>query len=155
MTERPYLLMQRRLHDCPPDPIWPDGLHLDHFSDGTAREAHVLLELAYASGGGQVPDFETWWAALSQDSEYAPGLCFPVRDGDARLVAFAQCWTSGFVKDFAVHPHWQRRGIGRSLLLHIFRTFQTRGAPAVSLKVEAGNRRALIFYEKIGMTPAV
>lgn len=154
MTEPPYILMQRGLHDLPPERAWPDGIRLEQFTHAMARDAHALLETAYASGGGRVPDFENWWTALSSDAEYAPDLCFPVRDRGGQLAAFAQCWTSGFVKDFAVHPDWQRRGIGRALLLHVFQVFRMRGAIAVSLKVEADNARALQFYQSLRLSLA-
>ncbi len=64
---------------------------------------------------------------------------------------FAQCWTTNFVKDFVVHPDWQRRGLGRALLVHVFHVFQERGAPAVELKVETGNFSAIQFYQNLGM----
>ena len=89
MTERPYLLLQRHLHDLPPERAWPGGVQLDQFSDAMAREAHALLQTTYASGGGRVPGFESWWSALSNDPEYAPDLCFPVRDRDGALAGFA------------------------------------------------------------------
>jgi ribosomal protein S18 acetylase RimI-like enzyme len=145
--------MQRRLNDILPDRAWPEGIYLDLFANSMAREAHALLESAYASGGGQVPGFENWWAALSQDAEYASDLCFPLRDQNGNLVAFAQCWTSAFVKDFAIHPARQRRGIGRSLLLHIFHIFQARGAETISLKVEVDNLRGVALYRSLGMSP--
>jgi GNAT superfamily N-acetyltransferase len=147
-----YLLMQRNLRDIAEEPRWPDGIHLHPFAAGIAPEVHALMELAYRDGGGRVTDLETWWSALSQDVEYELGLCFPVRDGTGKLIAFAQCWTSGFVKDFVVHPHHRRQGLGRALLLHVFRIFRERGHPAVSLKVETNNPAGIGFYESLGMS---
>jgi ribosomal protein S18 acetylase RimI-like enzyme len=98
------------------------------------------------------PPFEDWWSSLSNDGEYDPDLCFPVRDRNGGLVGFAQCWTTGFVKDFVVHPRHRRRGIGRALLLHIFRIFRERGAEAVDLKVQTDNPSGAVrFYESLGM----
>jgi ribosomal protein S18 acetylase RimI-like enzyme len=152
VTEPPYLRMRRRLDESVGDPIWPEDVHLDTFTDGHAVEAHALLELAYADGGGSVPSFPEWWGSLSHDSEYDPGLCFPVRDGNGGLVGFAQCWTTSFVKDFVVHPHHRRRGIGRALLLHTFRIFRERDAEAVDLKVQTDNPSGAVrFYESLGM----
>lgn len=152
MTELPHLRMRRRLDESVGDPIWPEEVHLDAFTEDHAAEMHWLLELAYADGGGSVPPFAEWWSSLSRDSEDHPGLCFPVRDGNSGLVGFAQCWTTGFVKDFVVHPRYRRRGIGRALLLHIFRIFRERGAEAVDLKVQTDNPSgAARFYESLGM----
>jgi ribosomal protein S18 acetylase RimI-like enzyme len=146
--------MRRDLNDLPRTDAWPEGIRLERFTHAMARDAHALMTAAYADGGGRMPAFEAWWRALSQDGEYASELCFPVRDQSGQLAAFAQCWTSGFVKDFAVHPDWQRRGLGRALLLHVFQVFRMRGAIAVSLKVEADNARALQFYRNLGLSPA-
>jgi ribosomal protein S18 acetylase RimI-like enzyme len=153
VTEIPHLRMQRRLSEAMDAPIWPDGVYLQAFAESYAAEVHALLELAYRDGGGSVPAFGEWWRSLSQDSEYDPGLCFPVRDKEGNLAGFAQCWISAFVKDFVVHPRWRRHGIGRALLLHIFRIFKERRAQTVALKVETGNPSgAVAFYERLGMS---
>lgn len=144
--------MRRPLSGTLAAPVWPDGTRLEPFSEGCARDCHALLALAYKHGGGSVPVFGEWWASLSQDSEYDPALCFPVQGGDGRLVGFAQCWTSGFVKDLGVHPDHRRRRIGRALLTHIFQVFHQRGIKAVSLKVETSNPSGAVqFYEDLGM----
>ena len=143
--------MRRLLGETIAAPIWSDGLHLKDFTPACARDIHALLELAYAKGGGSVPSFEAWWRALSQDSEYDPALCFPVYQ-EEKLVGFAQCWTSAFVKDLVVHPDFRKRGIGRALLLHIFQVFQRWGARAVDLKVQPDNPSGAVrFYTSLGM----
>ena len=153
MAEIPYLRMQRDLSETMDAPVWPDGVHLADFAENQAEEAHALLELAYRDGGGSVPAFGKWWPRLSQDDEYDLKLCFAVRSRDGSLIGFAQCWTSGFVKDFVVHPHYRGHGIGRALLLHIFNAFRERGASVVALKVETGNPSgAVAFYERLGMS---
>ena len=144
--------MRRGLNESVEAPIWPVGVYLIAFTESYASEVHALLELAYADSGGAVPSFEEWWPSLSQDSEYDPNLCFLVCDREGHLVGFAQCWSTAFVKDSVVHPRYRRRGIGRALLLHIFRVFQERGAEAVDLKVQTGNPSgAAQFYQSLAM----
>ena len=150
--EIPQLRMRRSLREPIALPIWPEGVHLKTFSESQAAEVHALLELAYANGGGAVDAFEEWWPALSTDSEYSPDLCYPVYAGGGAIVAIAQCWTNPFIKDLAVHPGWRRRGIGRALLLHVFRVFQERGAVAVDLKVQTHNPSGAVqLYRSLGM----
>jgi ribosomal protein S18 acetylase RimI-like enzyme len=144
--------MRRRLEGVPEAPSWPDGMHLDRFTEECAAEVHALLTLAYTNGGGSVPYFADWWRSLSGDSEYDPSLCFPVRDRDGDLAGFAQCWSSAYIKDVVVHPRFRRRGIGRALLLHIFHVFLRRGAATVDLKVETNNPTgAILLYESLRM----
>jgi ribosomal protein S18 acetylase RimI-like enzyme len=152
VTGAAYFHMRRSLTGSLEAAVWPDGTRLKPFSEGCARDCHALLELAYRDGGGSVPAFGAWWTSLSQDGEFDPALCFPVYDGETRLAGFAQCWTSGFVKDLGVHPGHRRRGIGRALLTHIFQVFRLRGIEAVSLKVEASNPSGAVqFYQNLGM----
>lgn len=150
-VEVPYFLMRRDLREAIAEPVWPEGLSLAVFSESRAAEAHALLQLAYADGGGAVPPFGEWWPRLSADSEYDPAFCFLLEDSGGRAAGFAQCWTTSFIKDLVVHPRWRRRGVGRALMLHIFRAFQGRGAPALDLKVHADNPGAVPLYESLGM----
>lgn len=144
--------MRRPLCEPVMVPIWPEDVYLKNFTPSLAGDAHALLQLAYAAGGGSVPAFEEWWTRLSSDSEYDPGLCFLACDADGNLAGFAQCWKESFVKDFVVHPRHRRRGIGRALLWHIFHVFQARGAQAVDLKVHTDNVAGIRLYESLGMS---
>jgi ribosomal protein S18 acetylase RimI-like enzyme len=150
--EVPHVRMSRPLGEPIETPNWPDGVYLEAFTAKHSADAHALLELTYTGGGGSVPPFDEWWSLLSRDSEYDPQLCFLARDDHGHLVAFAQCWNSAFVKDFVVHPRYQRRGIGRALLLHVFRIFQERHAQSVDLKVHIDSPSGAVqFYEGLGM----
>lgn len=152
MGEILHCRMRRDLSEIVEAPVWPGDLCLQKFSEEHAAASHALLELSYAEGGGSVPDFAQWWSALSEDDEYDPDLCFLLCDRDGSAAAFAQCWTSDYIKDFVVHPRHRRRRVGRALLLHIFRAFRARGAEAVDLKVHIDNPSGAVqFYESLGM----
>jgi ribosomal protein S18 acetylase RimI-like enzyme len=144
--------MRQRLGEALEQPTWPSGVHLQSFTENRASEVHALLTLAYANRGGSVPSFDEWWRSLSADCEYDSNLCFLACDEEGSLIGFAQCWTSAFVKDVVVHPRFRRLGVGKALLLHIFRVFQERGATAVDLKVVSDNPTgAILLYESVGM----
>lgn len=121
-----------------------------------AKAACSLLNAAYANGGGTVETFEQWWPALKQDDEFDPELLFAVEQKQSgALAGFAQCWTSGFVKDIAVAEIYRRQGIAAALMSHMFEVFQARGMASVSLKVQANNRSgALELYRSLGMVAA-
>ncbi|MEP1143896.1 MAG: N-acetyltransferase [Henriciella sp.] len=118
-----------------------------------AAKARSLLNLAYQNGGGDVLTWEDWWPKLVADPEYDQELCFVVIDlHTSNIVAFAQCWNTGFIKDIAVHPGTQRRGLGQALMSHIFQTLDDRGLEHCSLKVRSDNpSNAATFYRSIGM----
>lgn len=117
---------------------------------------HRLLEVGYAQGGGEVGTFNAWWAGLRNDDEFAEDLCFLAVSDEGGVVGVAQCWTSAFIKDLAVHPLYRRRGIAEALLKAVFYEFHRRGGRQVDLKVRIDNATgALQLYEKIGMREVV
>lgn len=139
-----------------PEPRWPSGIAPVRFNPVNHPEAaHALLRQAYSIGGGSIDEFSKWWKSLLQDSEYDPSLCFvAISIASGRMVGFAQCWTSNWIKDIGVLPEYQRQGIGRALLLHILRYFQEQKAPSVGLSVYADNPSGAVqLYGSLGFRP--
>ncbi|MDP9175861.1 MAG: GNAT family N-acetyltransferase [Planctomycetota bacterium] len=146
------MLMQRDLREPFDAPIWPASVQLQSFTTEHAPAVHDLLATAYRNCGGSVQVFPKWWSSLATDAEFDPNLVFVARDTSFRIIGVAQCWTSAFIKDLAVHPDWRRRGLGRALLLHVFAVFKQRGALAVSLKVAPDNPSGAVhLYRALGM----
>lgn len=141
--------LRRDLDDPVEAPRWPQGFAMRAFRPSDAEAHHALLTQTFDDGDDG--PFEAWWPKLSGNEEYDPDLIFLVFDRGERLVGLAQCWTSAFLRDLAVHPEMQGRGIGEALLRHVFRTFRDRGAAHVDLKTEADNLGAIRFYERAGM----
>jgi ribosomal protein S18 acetylase RimI-like enzyme len=67
-------------------------------------------------------------------------------------VGFVLCWTSGFIKDVAVHQDWRGRGLGTALLLQAMRRLSSRGLRKVALKVVEENAVARRLYARHGFT---
>jgi ribosomal protein S18 acetylase RimI-like enzyme len=151
----PSVLRMRRDLAGPVDaPAWPRGVSvvtLPAKPDRNLLQAvHAVLEAGFWEGGGGAPMFRQWWKALRKDQEFDPALVFLAIEG-ADVIGVAQCWTSAFVKDLAVHPRARRRGVGRSLMLTSFRAFAARGAPHVDLKVREENTQAIALYLSLDM----
>ncbi|MEZ5938287.1 MAG: GNAT family N-acetyltransferase [Hyphomonadaceae bacterium] len=143
--------MRYSLAERPPAPVWPAGLRFGLFGDMESRDVHGLFARAYADGQGDVGNYGSWWLQLTVDAEYDPSLCMAVYTANGRAIAAAQCWTSAFIKDFAVDPAVQRRGLGSALLHQCFTTFWARSSPVVMLKVHPDNVAARAFYRSQGM----
>jgi len=142
--------MRKMLDDSFGPPVWPEGVDLTGLEPDTAAEVHALLDMAYRGGEGMVAPFSEWWDGLRSDMEFDPALCFLASDSGG-IVGVAQCWTSGFVKDLAVHPRRRGQGIAAALLLHAFAVFKERGVTAVDLKVLELNTPAVQLYLRLGM----
>jgi ribosomal protein S18 acetylase RimI-like enzyme len=129
----------------------PAGLVIRSLRPGDPGTLHELL--VEVLGGDIVdPSFEEWWTARSTDSEFDAELCLLAFDPVGYLVGAACCWTSGFVKELAVHPAARRRGIGAALLGDVFAIFRARGLSHVDLKTNlADNADAVRLYRRLGM----
>ena len=142
--------LRRRLDQPIGGPEWPCGFVVRGLRLGDERGLHALL--AEVLGDVVEPSFEPWWEKRLADAEFDTELCFLVFDAGERLVAAACCWTSGFVKELAVHPSVRRRGVGEALMRHTFQTFRARGCSHVDLKTNlAENADAARLYRRLGM----
>ena len=145
-----YQLLRRYLTGSLPAPQWPANTRLDHYRDELAPAIHAVLRMTQDQGGGRVGHLEEWRQQFVTDADYDPTLCLVASNHDG-ILAVAQCWTSAFIKNLAVHPCAQGQGLGRALLLHSFQVFKQRGEPYVDLKVLESNLRARQLYESAGM----
>lgn len=130
-------------------PEWPANIQVTSFIPDQAKEAYNIMQQAYTNGYGHLSAFEEWLHTTTHDEEFDASLCFIVTTSNG-IIAFAQCWTSGFIKDFTVSPATQGQGIGYTLLLHVLQTFKQKGYTQVELKVRAANTAAIKLYEKCG-----
>ena len=145
-----YQLLRRDLTGSLPAPQWPADTRLDHYRDELAPAIHAVLRMTQDQGGGRAGPLDAWRQQFVTDAEYDPTLCLVASNHDG-VLAVAQCWTSAFIKNLAVHPCAQGQGLGRALLLHSFQVFKQRGEPYVDLKVLESNLRARQLYESAGM----
>jgi ribosomal protein S18 acetylase RimI-like enzyme len=153
MTQE-VLRMEIRLDAATPPPEWPPGVAVRSADvEADTPGVHELLELAFRGSAEPERPYAEWLAWWITDAEFDPSAWFLAEEG-RELAGIALCWSSGFLKDLAVHPAHRRRGIGRALLLHVFREFRARGAATVSLKVDAANLGAVRVYEAAGMRVA-
>ncbi len=132
----------------------PDDMQFAPFDPSRhARAGRELLNVSFRDGGGEALAFDEWWDMLIEDDEYDPELCFVIEMIESgKVIAFAQCWVTGFIKDIAVHPEYRRRGIGRCLMERIFHEFERRKIPKVDLRARRDNPNgALQFYKRLGM----
>lgn len=143
--------MRKSLRGDERAPQWPVGITLVPLTKENAERAHALLEEAFAGTEDVIADFAAWWVWLTTDSEYDPDLCILAVDADGAVIGFAQCWTSGFIKDLAVAKRWRHRGLGGCLLEEAFARLARYGLAHVELKVRADNVGAQRLYRRLGM----
>ncbi len=74
----------------------------------------------------------------------------------ARAVGFLRLRTEGategHVSDIAVHPDYQRRGLGEAMMRWALARFRKDGQRSAALTVSTDNRAAIALYRKLGFT---
>lgn len=103
--------------------------------------------------------FHRPWTRAEYERELAdPGRCFLyVAVEDGRTVGYCSFWRifdEVHLNNFAVHPSWRRRGVGRALLAHVLDEAARLGAPKATLEVRASNAPAIAMYEAGGFRRA-
>lgn len=103
--------------------------------------------------------FHRPWTRADYERELAdPARCFIFMAHDeGQLIAYCSFWRifdEAHINNFAVHPGWRRRGVGRALLAHSLAEAAAIGAPRATLEVRVGNTAAIALYESGGFRPA-
>jgi mycothiol synthase len=156
---RSYARMVRLLDDVPAAPSVPFGISLRSVEVGAdAAELHAVDAASFAANADYQPesldafrrehlaahDFDAGLSAVAEHGERIAGFLLARRREEEAI---------GFVDVLAVHPDFQRRGLGTALLLSAFTRFAGAGLAEAQLGVASDNPRALRLYERAGMTP--
>ncbi len=153
--DQPPVMMSAALDDIcsAPDRLPGTVIPADFIPHEHAAPARHLLNTAYTDGVGDQMDVAEWWGSLRADPEFDQRLCLCLFDRRAgRMLGFAQSWTTGFLKDFAIAPDYQGQGLGRGLFALTCARLSNFGVQDISLKVVANNEGAIRFYRAMGMT---
>ncbi len=113
-------------------------------------DAHLHWELQTVEGAGDFVHRVRRGAFGLTEAAYVRGI---LRDHTLAGVALGTeiLAGAGFILQLAVLPAYRRRGLGRCLLLDVFRAFAQHGLGQVALTVSAGNP-ARALYRSVGMT---
>lgn len=103
--------------------------------------------------------FERPWTRADYERELADlARCFiHLARAEGHIIGYCAFWRifdEAHINNFAVHPAWRRRGIGRALLAHTLAEAAGLGAPKATLEVRAGNTVAIALYEAGGFVRA-
>jgi mycothiol synthase len=152
---RRTLLMCVEMQQCPPEPQWPVGIKVRSAVPGQDDRAICrLMAAAFAGTHLEPTTFEGWRNAMIGGAYFDADLWFVALRGQeiigACLCAVYPEAQEAWLRQLAVATKWQRRGVGRALVVHAFREFYRRGHKAVRVGVEACTA-AHRLYEQVGM----
>ncbi|MGB0091051.1 MAG: GNAT family N-acetyltransferase [Solirubrobacteraceae bacterium] len=127
-------------------------------ADSDAKAVHALNEASFAGHADYRPET---FISFRDEHLRAHDLdailsCLAEHDGDLVGFLLARRWREenvGFVDLLGVHRDHIRRGLATMILKTTFVRFAAAGLREAQLGVASDNPRALILYERCGMTP--
>lgn len=134
-------------------PAWPENYLLAAYREEDELELYRLIDSAFNWEGHTMPAKDTWRNLLFRGGRYDPQLFIMVRDA-GKIIGAVLAYDdggSGWVRQLAVHPDFQGKGLGSLLLQHIFNVLSQRNISSVGLGVSSKNLKAFQFYERNGM----
>lgn len=155
---RSYWRLVRSLEDAGDPGHVPDGIELRPLEvAGDAVALHAVDAASFAGNADYRPEtFSEFREEHLEAHDLDPGLSLVARHRDAYAgFLLARRWREegvGYVDILAVHPEFQRRGLGSALLRASFQAFAAAGLRAAQLGVASDNPRALRLYERVGMS---
>jgi ribosomal protein S18 acetylase RimI-like enzyme len=77
-------------------------------------------------------------------------------ESSGRAIGFLHLHTrlapAGYISDIALHPDYQRRGLGEALMRWALAWFREQGLRRAALTTNTDNARAIALYKKLGFT---
>lgn len=144
-------LAERSLSDPLPEPRVAEGFIIrssttdDYEQLATVRNAAFAMDLRP----------EDYRDGVMQKPGYDPAHEFIVIAPDGRFAAFAKIWLDdrnqvGLFEPVGTHREFQRRGLGRALMLYGMHRMKRYGMKTVMIGYDATNSPAESLYERLG-----
>jgi mycothiol synthase len=151
------LIHLRRPLDGPlPDARVPDGFTIRPLVGADEAAACAAIQRAAFASDNMTAE---WRLRTLSMPEYLPELDLIAVAPSGRLAAFCLCWLhesshEARVEPIAVHPDFQRLGLGQVLLYEAFRRMRSLHARAASVESSSTSAPALAFYTSAGFREA-
>jgi len=145
-----------------PFPAIPPAIEVRTYAKGRDDTAALrTLNEAFAEDWEYTPVTREDWPAWLDSPEWRPDLNVVAVDGE-EVVGVCLCLISeerikwmgrrdGYVDTLCVRPSFQRRGVGRALLLSALEALRTAGMVSATLDTDEDNpTQAPRFYQQLG-----
>ncbi|MBH8575763.1 ribosomal protein S18-alanine N-acetyltransferase [Nostocaceae cyanobacterium CENA369] len=120
----------------------------------TLEDLNAILELDAICFGG-LWTLEGYQRELASPNSDLLGLFSPIsRTKLLGMVCFWSILEEAHITILAVHPQYQRQGLGQALLYSLLKTASDRGLERATLEVRASNLAAISLYQKFGFKTA-
>ena len=150
--ENGYVVLEHPLAPLAPVSSVPDGFTLRPLHGEQETAAYAEAHRAAFASTSMTPE---WRARTLHMPQYLPELDLVVCAPDGTLVGFCVGWFEpsrriAQVEPAGVHPHFQRLGLARILLLEMLHRFKALGAEKGLVETNLNRSSALRTYESVG-----
>lgn len=144
------------LDDAPPpstaDLRVPPGFVVRPFQGDQDTAARAAAHRAAFRSQGMTPEA---YRRFQQAPGYSPARDLMAVTPDGTVAAYAMTWLdpenrTGALEPVGTHPDFQRRGLGRAVILEGLRRLRADGAESATVYVEDDNHAARALYESVG-----
>ena len=157
-----YIHLARDLGEPIPEAALPKGYRIRPLKGEAEVDAYIAVHRAAFGSTNMTVD---WRGQTLQDPRYKPDLDLVAIGPAGTIAAFCVGWitppsasSDGMrvtqVEPLGVIPDHQRIGLGRALLLQMFRRARAMGAERVDVDAEDYNPASLGVYASVGFRPA-
>jgi len=153
-----YVHLVRDLDEPIPEPVLPDGFSIRSLAGEDEVDAYVAMHRAAFDSTSMTAE---WRRATLRDPHYDPTLDLVAITAGGDLAGFCVGWLTpplptlsgqrvAQVEPLGVHPAHQRAGLGRALLLEIFRRARALGAVHIEVDTVSYEEPAQETYAAVG-----
>jgi mycothiol synthase len=150
---------ERRLAQPIPDPVLPEGFSLRPCLGLPEVEARAIAQYgAFESEAPMQPYLERFSRFMQTDA-YAGAMDMLAVVPDGCIGAFCIAWSDavtccGHFEPVGTHPDFQRKGLGKAVLLGAMQRLQAQGMRHASVCTAENHTPAVQLYQAVGFTPA-
>ncbi|MGH2561568.1 MAG: GNAT family N-acetyltransferase [Thermomicrobiales bacterium] len=158
-----YVRLVRSLDQPIPEHKLPAEFAVRPLAGEREVDAYVAAHRAAFGSANMTVD---WRQATLRDPRYIPELDLVAIAPEGTIVGFCVCWITppldavggrrvAQIEPLGVLPEYQRRGLGRALLLEGCRRAKARGADRMEVDAVSDNSASQEAYKAIGFRPAL
>ena len=126
----------------------PPGFELRHFISGDEQRLTQIQNIAFEESWGFKPNTVAevrYWVGFFRSE----GIIFATLEDEVEGYCWARA-SEGDIWMMGVHPKYQRRGLGYSLLLAGIDSLRRQGVGEIELTVDSQNLPAIDLYRRVG-----
>jgi ribosomal protein S18 acetylase RimI-like enzyme len=147
-----YVSLEHALAPLPLAPAPPQGFTMRPLRGEQDAAAYAALHRAAFQSDSMTAE---WRARTLRTPQYLPDLDLVISAPDGSLAAFCVGWYEqsrrvAQIEPIGVHPHFQRLGLARILLLEMVHRFQAHGAERAFVETDLDRTPARRAYELVG-----